>query len=121
MVILDRMSVIERLKTIRHTLKISQSVFAKNIFLSTSQYACLESGHRRIKDTVLDSVAKIYNVNKDWLMTGKGAMFDTQPPDVRLDELINIFNRLNSHFQGYILDQVRTLDKLQKKETKGKK
>lgn len=112
------MSVIERLKAVRHTLNVSQKVFAKSIFISSSHYACIESGHRRIKDSVLDSVSKIYNANKDWLLTGKGGMFDKEPPDVKLEELTGIFKRLNSHFQGYILDQVRNLDKIQKKEAK---
>jgi len=115
------MSVIERIKAVRHTLNVSQKVFAKSIFISTSHYACLESGIRRIKDSVLDSISKIYNVNKDWLLTGKGRMFDKEPPDVKLEELIDIFKRLNGHFQGYILDQVRNLDKIQKKEAMGKK
>ena len=77
------MSTIERLKAVRHTLNVSQKVFAQNIFISTSYYACIESGHRKIKDSILDSVSKIYNVNKNWLLTGKGGMFDTEPPDVR--------------------------------------
>ena len=78
----------------------------------------MESGHRRIKESVLDSISKIYNVNKGWLLTGKGGMFDKDPPDVKLEELIDIFKRLNGHFQGYILEQVRELDKVQKNERK---
>jgi transcriptional regulator with XRE-family HTH domain len=114
------MSVIERLKAVRHTLNVSQKVFAKNIFVSTSHFACLESGHRKIKDSVLESISKVYNVNGEWLKTGKGEMFDAEPPDVKLEELTGIFKRLNSHFQGYILDQVRHLEKIQKKELKEK-
>ena len=110
------MSVIERLKAVRHSLNVSQKVFAKSIFISTSYYACLETGHRKIKDTILDSVSKIYKVNKEWLLTGNGGMFDTEPPDVKLEELIAIFKRLNGHFQGYILDQVRRLEKIQENE-----
>ena len=107
---------IERLKAVRNTLGITQKVFAQSIFISKSQYACLESGHRRIKDTILDSISKVYNVNKEWLATGKGKMFDAEPPDAKLEELINIFKRLNGHFQGYILDLVKHLEALQKKE-----
>jgi transcriptional regulator with XRE-family HTH domain len=111
----------ERLKAVRHTLNVSQKVFAKSIFLSTSHYACLESGHRRIKETILDSISKVYNVNKEWLLTGKGEMYDAEPPDVKLEELIGIFKRLNGHFQAYILDQVKNLEAIQKKEPMGKK
>jgi transcriptional regulator with XRE-family HTH domain len=112
------MSIIERLKAVRQTLNISQKIFARSIFISTSYYACIESGHRKIKDSILDSVSKIYNVNKNWLLTGKGGMFDTEPPDVKLEELIDIFKRLNGYFQGYIIDQVRNLDRIQKNEIK---
>ena len=110
------MSVIGRVKDVRHTLKISQKVFAKSIFISTSHYACIESGHRNVKDNVLNSICKIYNVNKEWLLTGKGGMYDKTPPDMKLEELIDVFKRLNRHFQGYILDQVRNLEKIQKNE-----
>jgi len=112
------MSIIDRLKAIRHTLNLSQKVFAKGIFISTSHYACLETGHRKIKDSILDSVSKIYNVDKEWLLTGKGEMFDSAPPDVKLDELVVIFKRLNTHFQGYLLEQAKSLEKTQKNELK---
>ena len=101
-------------------MNVSQKVFAKSIFVSTSHYACLESGHRKIKDTILDSISKVYNVNKEWLLTGKGEIFDTEPPDVKLEELIGIFKRLNEHFQGYILDHVRHLEKIQEREFREK-
>jgi transcriptional regulator with XRE-family HTH domain len=114
------MQVIERLKAVRNTLNLPQKVFAQNVFISASYYACIESGHRKIKDSFLDSVCKIYNVNKNWLLTGKGGMFDKDPPDVKLDELTGIFKRLNGYFQGYILDQIRNLDKIQKNEQKRK-
>jgi len=115
------MSVIERLKAVRNALNVSQKVFAKSIFISTSQYACLESGHRKIKETILDSICKIYNVNKEWFLSGKGKMFDKTPPDAKLEELIDIYKKLNVHFQAYILDQIRDLEKIQKKEQKPKK
>ncbi|MCL2722169.1 MAG: helix-turn-helix domain-containing protein [Treponema sp.] len=115
------MSVIERLKAVRNTLDVSQKVFAKSVFTSTSHYTLIEIGKRTIKDSFIDSVCKIYNVNKGWLLTGKGKMFDAEPPDARLEELISIFKRLNGHFQGYILDQVRHLDSIQKNENKIKK
>ena len=115
-VILETMSVKERLRAVRTTLDVSQKIFAKSIFVSASYYACMESGHRKIKDSILDSISKVHNVNKEWLLSGKGDMFDAAPPDLKLEELIDIFKRLNSHFQGFILDQIRNLEKIQKNE-----
>jgi transcriptional regulator with XRE-family HTH domain len=110
------MTVEERLKAVRHTLDLSQKVFAKGIFISTSHLACLETGRRRIKDTILDSISKAYNVNREWLKSGKGEMFDAEPPDSKLEELIDIYKRLNGYFQAYILDHIKRLEALQKRE-----
>jgi hypothetical protein len=43
-------------------------------------------------------------------------MFDTPPPDMRLEELIQIFTKLNGFFKDYILDHLRKLEKIQKEE-----
>jgi len=112
------MAVNERLKILRQTLNLTQKAFAKGVFISTSFYTQIETGNRKIKDSFLDSISKVFNVNKGWLLTGKGGMFDKEPPDVKLEELTGIFKRLNGHFQGYILDQVRNLEKIQKKESR---
>ena len=103
---------------LRKTLNLTQKAFAASIFISTSHYTLIETGKRKIKGSFLDSICKIYNVNKDWLTSGQGIMFNNEPPDVKLEELVGIFKRLNGHFQGYILDQVKNLEKLQKKEPK---
>jgi len=115
------MTVNERLKALRQTLNLTQKAFAKSVFISTSFYTQIESGNRKIKDSFLDSVSKVFNVNKGWLLTGKGGMFDKDPPDIKLEELVAIFKRLNGHFQGYIIDQVKNLEKIQKKEAQAKK
>jgi transcriptional regulator with XRE-family HTH domain len=115
------MTVMERLKILRQTLNLSQKEFAKRIFISSSHYTCLETGHRNIKERILDAISKTYNANKEWLLTGKGEMFDTKPPDVRLEELVGVFKGLNGYFQEYLLDQVRQLDAIQKKEARWKK
>lgn len=103
----------DRLKTIRTALGITQKSFAKGIFISTSYYAGIEAGHRKVNERIIDLVSTRFNVNKDWILTGKGEMFSENPPDVRLQELIDIYKRLNGHFQGYILEQIRALDKIQ--------
>jgi transcriptional regulator with XRE-family HTH domain len=111
----------ERLKTIRKTLNVSQKIFAKGIFISTSYYAGIETGHRQVNDRIIDLVSTRYNVNKDWILTGQGEIFDNAPPDVKLQELVEIYKRLNKYFKGYILDQIRALDKIQENESKADK
>ena len=94
---------------------LSQKLFTKKIFISTSQYACLESGHRKIKGTVIDSIITIFNVNREWLLIGEGEMFDSSPPDTKREELLSIFEWLNPHFQACILNEIKLFEKVQKK------
>jgi hypothetical protein len=57
-------------------------------------------------------VCSVYGVNKIWLKTGKGAMFDRKI-DGQLEEMTVLFNQLNPHFKGYVLTQIKHLIKLQ--------
>jgi transcriptional regulator with XRE-family HTH domain len=107
-----------RLKMLRKTLNISQKAFAKGIYISTSYYAEIELENRRVNDRIIELVSSKYNVNKDWLLTGKGEMFSKPPPNVKLDQMIDIFNELNGLFQDYILIQIKELLKVQEKSSK---
>jgi transcriptional regulator with XRE-family HTH domain len=109
----------DRLKAIRKSLNVSQRIFAKGIFISTSYYAGIETGHRQVNNRIVDLISKVYNANKGWILNGQGEMFSAPPPDLRLEELTDIFGRLNNHFQGYILEQVKNLEKIQENEPPG--
>ncbi|GHV78233.1 hypothetical protein AGMMS49944_00240 [Spirochaetia bacterium] len=104
----------ERLKGIRKALEINQRDFAKGIFLSHSLYAQLESGTRNINDRIIELISTKYNVNKDWLKTGKGEMFGGDPPDTELNQLIEIYRELDPLFKKYISLQIKQLLEVQK-------
>lgn len=65
----------ERLKIIRQELDLSQESFGKSINLSRSHIASLENGLRELTDRTISDICRIYNVNENWLRTGKGDMF----------------------------------------------
>jgi transcriptional regulator with XRE-family HTH domain len=112
------MSLTDRLVEIRKALNVSQKIFAKGIFISTSYLGGIETGHRSVNNRIVDLVCKVYGVNKQWFLTGEGEMFSSPPPDLKQQEILTIYERLNGYFQAYILDQIRGLDKLQENETK---
>jgi hypothetical protein len=62
-----------------------------------------------------------FNVNTDWIKTGKGDMFSDPPPDVKLIELIDTFKKLNGYFQDYTLDHIKKLVRIQETEYPKKK
>jgi transcriptional regulator with XRE-family HTH domain len=109
-------SIHDRLKLIRKTLNVSQKTLAKGIVISTSYYAGLELGYRKVNNRSIDLMGTVYHVNRDWMLTGEGGMFDNPPPDMRLEELIQIFTKLNGFFKDYILEHIRKLEKIQKEE-----
>ena len=60
-------------------------------------------------------VRKYYlqGVNKIWLKTGQGKMFDGKKIDSQLEEMNILFNQLNPHFKRYLLTQIKNLARLQ--------
>ena len=104
----------ERLKEIRAKLNISQRDFAKHIYISQSQYAELELGKRNINERIIHLISIQYNVNKKYLKDGIGQMFSSNPPDYKLNELLNIFDSLDELLQDYLLLQAKEILKIQK-------
>jgi len=107
-------SVNDRLKQARLALKLSQSLFAKGIFLKSSgYYGDLETCRIEVNERVIELVTSVYGVSKVWLKTGKGEMFSGKKPDTQLEQMTILFNQLNPHFKAYILGQLKNLLKLQ--------
>jgi transcriptional regulator with XRE-family HTH domain len=108
-------SISSRIKAVRKVLKLSQRDFCKGIYLSHSFYAKIETGARKSNDRVNELISNKYNVNKKWLVTGKGEMFSASPPDVELDQLVGIIKELDPLFREYIIRQIKQLADLHKK------
>ncbi|MDR0910116.1 MAG: helix-turn-helix domain-containing protein [Spirochaetaceae bacterium] len=105
----------ERIKAVRQGLGLSQRAFAKEIYISQSFYGAIELGQKEPNNRIIQLIATRFNVNKDWLITGKSEMFEKSPPDVKLEQLVAIFKQLNGLFQDYILLQINALLKVQNK------
>lgn len=66
----------QRFKEIRKELKMSQEELAKSLTLSRTFVAQIETEIRQPSIRTLSDVCRIYNVNKDWLESGEGNMFN---------------------------------------------
>jgi transcriptional regulator with XRE-family HTH domain len=104
-----------RIKAVRKALGLSQRAFCKGIFLSHSFYAQIESGTRKANARIYELISTKYNVNKEWLLTGKGEMFSGPTPDVELEQLIEIYKELDPLFREYIMLQIKQLLNVQKR------
>jgi transcriptional regulator with XRE-family HTH domain len=106
-------SINDRLKEARLALNLSQRAFSKGIFLkSGGYYGDIETHRNEVNERVIELVCSVYGVNKVWLKTGKGKMFDKKI-DSQLEEMTVLFNQLNTHFKGYVAAQIKQLIKLQ--------
>ena len=114
-------SVNARIKAVRKALGLSQRAFCKGIFLSHSFYAQIESGTRKPNERVYELVSTKYNVNKEWLLTGKGGMFSGPAPDIELEQLIEIYKELDPLFREYIMLQIKQLLSVQKRKEQEEK
>ena len=108
----------DRIKVIRAKLTLSQKEFGKRIYVSQSLLTEIEVGHRKINARMIQLIVSQYNVNKEWLLTGKGEMFAAPPPDIKKEQLLEIFNELDDMLQDYLLLQSKELLKIQKKKMK---
>jgi transcriptional regulator with XRE-family HTH domain len=108
-------SIRERIKAVRKALSLSQRDFCKRIFLSQSFYGQIETGRKTPNERVYELICNKYKVNKDWLLTGKGEMFNETPPDVELDLLIEIYKELDPLFREYIIQQIKQILSVQKR------
>ena len=65
----------ERIKLLRKNNNLTQQEFAKMIGTSQNVLANWESGRRNPSASVINNICKTFNVNEEWLRTGKGDMF----------------------------------------------
>ena len=110
----------ERLKKIRSELNLSQRDFAGRIYISQSLYAELEIGKRTVNERIIHLISTQFNVSKKYLREGAGEIFTAEQPDLKLDQLITIFNSLDNLLQDYLLLQAREILKIQKTGVKKK-
>ena len=107
-------SVNDRLKQARKALNLSQKQFAKGIFLKGSGYiGDIEICKHEVNERIIELAASVYGINRVWLKTGAGKMFDGKKLDNQLQEMNILFNQLNPHFKAYVLAQIKQLIRLQ--------
>lgn len=109
------MTIHERLRFLRKTLKLPQAVFARDISVSSGYVVSLELGNRRMNPRIIRLVCSTYNVNRRWLETGEGEMF-LKPLGDKLEKMTGIFKQLEPVFQDFLLNQMDNLLRLQNQQ-----
>jgi len=103
----------DRIRQVRQALNLSQAKFSRGIHLKSTGYCCdIEQARVEANPRIIELIASIYGVSKQWILTGEGRMFD-QKPDQSLEEMTIYFNQLNPEFKRYVLTQIKNLLRLQ--------
>lgn len=80
----------ERITTIRKELKLSQSAFGEHIGVSRDVIKNIDNNivDAETKPLLVQQICKEYNVNRAWLETGEGNMFNDLSRDAEIAEYI---------------------------------
>ena len=106
------MAVNERIKEIRHILNKSQREFAKMVYVSNGYLSEIETGRKEVNNRLVHLISNAFSVNKHWLLTGEGRMFNSSPEE-KLERITRVFNELYPEYQDFILRQIDELIELQ--------
>ncbi|MCL2442872.1 MAG: helix-turn-helix domain-containing protein [Treponema sp.] len=106
------MTINERIREVRRSLKLSQRAFAKAVYVSNGYLADIELGHNEVKDRLIHLISSAFSVNKHWLITGEGRMFNNTSEE-KMERVTALFNELYPEFQDFVLRQIDELIELQ--------
>lgn len=73
---MNSLNIGERIKKLRKSLDLTQQKFAERIGIKGNTVAQYELGRNEPIDAVLSLICREFNVNKEWLQTGIGEMFN---------------------------------------------
>lgn len=71
---------IERIKFVMQEKSIRANAFADKLGYAQSSTYLILNGKRPVPDTLLEKICEVYDINKEWLLTGKGEMQNEPKP-----------------------------------------
>lgn len=101
----------DRIKSVRNSLNISQSDFAKKLLVSRSAICKMESGENSPSDQTINLICREFNVNEEWLRTGSGEMFKKRTKDQEIGSFVNdIMDLPDENFKKRFISALTKLD-----------
>lgn len=77
----------ERLRAVRKALRLNQKSFAEQIGLNQNSLSMIEKNHTPLTDKNVKLVCAAFNINEQWLRTGRGEMFCASPYEKKLRDI----------------------------------
>jgi transcriptional regulator with XRE-family HTH domain len=93
----------ERVKLIRKTLKLKQDEFGNRLGVTKASISRLEAGINNLTDQMVKSICREFDVNENWLRNGSGDMFQQLLPE---DEYVKAAAEISKDDDEKIIQQV---------------
>lgn len=81
----------ERIKAVRKNAKMTQPQFADLLGLTHASISQFETGKNGASNSTITAICRIFHVNKQWMETGEGDMYDTSK-DVLIPDLTDVLS-----------------------------
>lgn len=102
----------DRLKKLRLARKLSQEQVAKAVGVKQGSYTQLERGVSKTpRSANLAKYARLYEVNPEWLMTGKGSQQPVEALGVEETDLVTIYRSLSPEGRQYVLARAKSVQR----------
>lgn len=103
----------DRIKKIRKEANMTQEKFAEKLGLKRQTIATYETGRSEPMDNIIVSICREFNVDKEWLLTGKGEPYKEIEDETA--EVVSDLLEEDNPFYDLILGIMKTYKKLDDK------
>ena len=103
----------DRILKIRKDSHLTQDAFAEKLNLSKNFVWMLEKGERVASERTIIDICREFNVNKEWLLTGKGEMYDM--PEDETAAIVSDLLEEDNPFYSLIIGIMKTYQNLDPK------
>lgn len=103
----------DRIKKIRADNRLSMEKFGERIGITKSSVSLLESGKNNPSEQTIKLICKEFSINKEWLLTGKGDMYDV--PEDEVAEAASDLLEESNPFYDIIISIMKSYKKLDDK------
>lgn len=104
------METANRLKKLRNILKLSVDKMAEELETNNYKIRDCENKKQKISNDLLEKIGIIYNVNLNWLITGKGEIFIKEEKEINYkEENIKTINSLSERENKKIYHFIKSI------------
>lgn len=102
----------ERVKELRKTLDLTMEKFGNRLGVTKVAISNIENGNRKLTEQMIKSICREFDVDENWLRTGKGKMFLPVSRERDLARLTkNLLNEESTSFKNRFISMLAGLTK----------